>query len=154
MKKTLILTAVGAILATPATAVQKCVALNSNTICSSDTTQYAGKAEWAATCNTNGASVSVKGIASCASLRAGVQIGSVYSSGLLPAPSNSSTTNDGIFCYCKTISPAISPWVWLSSHSTPAECNYLCASRCAEAISSNEPLHETFMTNIFSNMSD
>ena len=64
MKKLFTLTALGAILTAPAMAVQKCVALDaSTTTCTSTPTTC--KADWSATCTTNGTRVPIKGIAMC-----------------------------------------------------------------------------------------
>lgn len=140
MKKLLTLTAVGAILSTPASAVQKCVALDKNdTQCTSSYSSYRGKANWEATCTTNGVSVPIKGIAAC-SQEAGPVPGAVnfddsqVAIELLPTVASNGMYNNNN-CWCRIISPAISRWVYTGeTYADVADCTYNCAKECAYMI--------------------
>ncbi|MBR2393107.1 MAG: hypothetical protein IKB05_01300 [Alphaproteobacteria bacterium] len=126
MKKLLTITAIGAILATPATAVQKCVALDaSSTTCTS--TPTAGNADWSATCTTNGTSVPIKGIAMCSNQKADATYGT--SDAITTVSDSSDTTNK--YCWCKMVEPAVSSWVYLGAVSSASFCVYSCSYSCA-----------------------
>ena len=137
MKKLLTLTAVGAILSAPAIAVQKCVALGGDISCTSSYSSYLGKANWEATCTSNGVSVPIKGIAAC-SQEAGLDVGytkfddeSNTDVELLPTVYSNSNYNNKE-CWCKIISPAISRWVYTGrTYADVADCLYNCAKDCA-----------------------
>ena len=128
MKKLLTLTAVGAILAAPAMAVQKCVALDaSTTTCTS--TAASGNADWSATCTTNGTSVPIKGIAMCSNQAADATYGT--SDAIKTVSGTTDTTN--VNCWCKMVEPAVSSWVFLNAYTSAGVCangcSYICANR-------------------------
>ena len=125
MKKLLTLTAVGAILAAPAMAVQKCVALDSSTTTCTSTMTY-GKADWSATCTTNGTSVPIKGIAMCSNQAADAQYGT--SDAITTVSSTTDTTN--VNCWCKMVEPAVSSWVYISTHASAGDCARNCSFVC------------------------
>ena len=126
MKKLLTLTAVGAILAAPAMAVQKCVALDAETTtCTS--TPTAGNADWSATCTTNGTSVPIKGIAMCSNQAADATLGT--SDAITTVSSDSDATN--YHCWCKMVEPAVSSWVFVIASSSAGFCANVCSYRCA-----------------------
>lgn len=132
MKKLLTLTAVGAILATPAAAVQKCVALDaSTTTCTSTSTK--GNADWSATCTTNDTSVPIKGIAMCSNQQADTTDGT--SDAITTVSSSTDTTN--MYCWCKMVEPAVSPWIYVSQTVSASECASLCSYVCAGRIRNN-----------------
>ena len=128
MKKLLTITAVGTLLAAPAIAVQKCVALDaSTTTCTS--TAAPGNADWSATCTTNGTSVPIKGIAMCSNQAADAQFGT---SDAITTISNSSDTTN-VNCWCKMVEPAVSSWGLVYAGTSAGGCAYLCSARCALA---------------------
>ena len=126
MKKLLTLTALGAILAAPVHAVQKCVALDaSSTTCTS--TPTAGNADWSATCTTNGTSVPIKGIAMCSNQKADATYGT--SDAITTISSATDTTN--LYCWCKMVEPAVSSWVFISPYTSAGDCARACSVGCA-----------------------
>ena len=126
MKKLLTLTAVGVILAAPAMAAQKCVALDpSTTTCTS--TQAYGNADWSARCTTNGISVPIKGIAMCSNQAADAQYGT--SDAITTVSSTTDTTN--VNCWCKMVEPAVSSWVFIAASQSAGNCAYYCSRHCA-----------------------
>ena len=148
MKKLLTLTAVGAILAAPAMAVQKCVALDAETTTCTSTATY-GKADWSATCTTNDKSVSILGIATCAIDAASLIIGSHNISTMVTtAGSDGDTTKKS--CWCKMVSPAISSWV---SVTHTGDCSYQCSYQCASFIRNNLAA-STFRSKMLSSISN
>ena len=128
MKKLLILTTVVAMLAAPAIAVQKCVALDSSTTTCRSTVR-SGNADWSATCTTNGTSVPIKGIAMCSNQKADAQYGT--SDAITTVSSATDTTN--IYCWCKMVEPAVSSWVFLNTTASAGGCAYNCSSLCGTA---------------------
>ena len=128
MKKLLTITAVGAMLAAPAMAVQKCVALDaSTTTCTS--TPTAGKADWSATCTTNGTSVPIKGIAMCSNQAADAQFGT--SDAIKMVSDETDTTN--VNCWCKMVEPAVSSWVFIHAYASAGPCASNCSHYCAHS---------------------
>ena len=126
MKKLLTLTTLGAILAAPAFAVQKCVALDaSTTTCTS--TPTSNNADWSTTCKTNGTSVPIKGIAMCSNQAADARYGT--SDAITTISSQSDTTN--VNCWCKMVEPAVSSWVFLVADSSAGSCVTRCSLYCA-----------------------
>ncbi|MBR2393378.1 MAG: hypothetical protein IKB05_02725 [Alphaproteobacteria bacterium] len=125
MKKLLILTAVGAILAAPALAVQKCVALDEN----SGVVTYTAneqEVEWTATLMT-GAKIS--GIGICNSTE-GMANEMSYSLKMTSEDGNS-------YCWCKMISPVVSYWVFAENMYNDASCFFYCSDTCARYIQQN-----------------
>ena len=114
-----------AISAAPAHAVTKCVALNSNTTCTSDYVQYQNHTDWAATCTTNGVSTPISGIGICSSTS------DSSTSQTATELDISSTSDDNKYCWCRMISPAVSRWVYAnkipSANYCPQNCAYFCA---------------------------
>ncbi len=132
MKKLLTLTAVGAILATPAMAVQKCVAFDtSTTTCTSTATK--GNPDWSATCTTNDTSVPIKGIAMCSNQ--GASVTGDTSDAITTVSSSTDTTNTR--CWCKMVEPAVSPWVYAFNYQEAANCAFMCSYSCARNANSS-----------------
>ena len=128
MKKLLTLTALGAILATPAMAVQKCVALDaSTTTCTS--TAADGNADWSATCTTNDTSVPIKGIAMCSNQAVASAAPYSTSDAITTVSGTSDTTN--VNCWCKMVEPAVSSWVFFNAYTSAGGCAYGCSGDCA-----------------------
>lgn len=161
MKKLLTLTAVGAILSTPASAVQKCVALDKNdTQCTSSYSSYRGKANWEATCTTNGVSVPIKGIAACSQDAGPVPGATNFDDSnvdieLLPTVYSNGNYNNNE-CWCRIISPAISRWVYTGmTYADGSDCSYNCAKECAYMIADkrSEASYD-FRRSLFSKMSN
>ena len=112
MKKLLTLTAVGAILAAPATAVQRCVALseNNNDFYIDD---Y-GDSEW----TLKSSNITIKGIGLCTG-----------TSGAVKETSDTlSIQGAGYYCWCRMISPAVSSWFYSSFEDND---DYICATSCS-----------------------
>ena len=128
MKKLLTLTAVGAILTAPASAVQKCVALNSlASTCTS--TPANGNADWSATCaSTTDTSVPIKGIAMCSNQKANAAFGT--SDAITTVSSATDTTN--VNCWCKMVEPAMSSWVYVHTGTSASYCASNCSGVCAD----------------------
>lgn len=118
-----------AMVAAPAHAVTKCVALNSiSTRCTSDIAQYEGHTDWAATCTTNGVSTPISGIGICSSTDGG-------STGATATElDTSSTADENHNCWCKMTSPAVSPWVFQYSYTSAGGCAGGCAYSCAFSV--------------------
>ena len=146
MKKQIIIIAglVSVIMTPPASAVTKCVALNSSTTCTSDDTQYRGHTDWAATCTTNGVSTPISGIGICSSTEGASRHATATELDM------SSTVDENLNCWCKMTSPAVSRWVFLVSY-TPADvCAMQCASTCASAVRNSA----AFRSAMFGSLSD
>ena len=143
MKKLLTLTALGAILAAPVHAVQKCVALDaSSTTCTS--TPTAGNADWSATCTTNGTSVPIKGIAMCSNQKADAQYGT---SDAITTVS-STTDTDNIYCWCKMVEPAVSSWVYNDTYTSAGSCEYACSIFCANYVQSVSKFRSAMLSSL------
>lgn len=128
----------------PATAVTKCVALNSNTTCDAgDGTS--GNVVVNATCTTDGTSVDVQIIGVLSSTRATsdyeVKDSIKYAKS---APSSSNV----LYCWCKMISPVVSKWVYTYSVANTSDS---CPAACSRYLAFDEgPFREA----LFSNLSD
>ena len=133
-----------AITTTGAHAVTKCVALNSSTTCTSDSTQYHFRTDWASTCTTNGVSTPISGIGRCCSTEGASQH--------TPATEldTSSTADDNKYCWCKMTSPAVSRWVFSDSYGSLASCAVNCASVCAYRVR----VYAGFRSALFGSLSD
>ena len=105
----------------PATAVTKCVALNSSTRCTSENPGY-NVADWTSTCTTNGVSTPISGIGIC-SANAGSATGATATELEI-----SSTADENVNCWCRMISPAVSHWVF--HRSLGNSCARHCATYC------------------------
>ncbi len=152
MKKLLTLTAACALLTTPATAVQKCVALNadSDIRChSSNRNLFKRHVDWSTTCGDidNISGVPIKGIAACS------YVNYLSNDSVLVYPIEDGVSNNQRYCWCKVISPAISGWVLYDDGSIgqdfedSEDCLTNCASSCAEI---SWPMNEE----IFKNLTD
>lgn len=137
MKKLLILTAVGAILAAPATAVQRCIKLTVGM--SGDFDYEEGGTGWTAIFP----HITIKGQSAC-------------------TDNNSTDVQDevgvngsGYYCWCKMSSPVESRWAGCGIYGTTEYCQRDCSHSCAENFSGNESyvydLHEAMFNNIISN---
>ncbi len=129
------------IIAPPAQAVTKCVALNSSTTCTID--DYKNHTDWASTCTTYGVSTPVSGIGICSSTDGG--------SGYQTATEldTSSTPDDNKYCWCRMISPAVSRWVYSAAPAT-IYCDRYCANNCA----TNLYFYPAFRRVLFGSLSD
>ena len=132
-----------AMVAAPAHAVTKCVALNSSTTCTSSYSQYQGHTDWAATCTTNGVSTPISGIGICSSTQ-----GSKYQTAT--ELDTSSTADDNKYCWCRMISPAVSRWVFYHSTASSGFCAQGCARDCASGVR----LNAAFGSALFGSLSD
>ena len=147
MKKHLIIAGIiCAIIIPPAGAVTKCVALKSNTTCSSTPEYY--QIDWYATCTTTiGSShkgVGITGISACSST-SGNTVGKTSE-----RISTSSTTNNNKYCWCKMTSPVVSQWVFNNMEASNGGCIYSCSYNCAKYAQNNA----SFRNGLFSNLSD
>ena len=132
-----------AITTTGAHAVTKCVALNSSTTCTSSSSQYENRTDWAATCTTNGVSTPISGIGICSSTKGTSQYATATELAI------SSTSGDNKYCWCKMTSPAVSRWVFYSIPSG-LSCAQYCAGSCANGVLSPG----AFQSALFGSLSD
>ena len=129
----------------PATAVTKCVALNStNTECWEPSAPSNGS-EWWAKCSTNGiTTTTIRGIGVCSST---------------PNPSGNPVTSiqystnpsENKECWCRMISPAVSQWVHYDNPNTSAE---YCARMCSIVCSKHLPISRDYRGSFFESMTD
>ena len=147
MKKHLILAgvfSVAIVQSQPAMAVTKCVALNSNTTCTSNGNSYRNKTDWASTCTTNRVSTPISGIGICSSTDGG-------SMGATATELDTSSTAGGNkYCWCKMTSPAVSRWVFAYSGTSADGCARVCAHYCADRVQ----LYDTLRSALFGSLSD
>ena len=146
MKKQIIIIAglVSVIMTPPASAVTKCVALNSSTTCTSDDTQYRGHTDWAATCTTNGVSTPISGIGICSSTEGASRHATATEL------DTSSTIANNKYCWCKMTSPAVSRWVFYGSTASAGVCARRCAYVCAFDVRNTA----AFRSALFGSLSD
>ena len=121
----------------PATAVTKCVKLRTDTSCSSGS---GSDSNWSANCG----DVSINGVAICGS-ETGYYVGTTSES-----VTASTTSNANKYCWCKMVSPAVSPWVFRFAYSSETECFSSCAGGCFLGLRSTAD----FRVGMFSNLSD
>ena len=146
MKKLLTLTAVGAILATPAMAVQKCVAFDaSTTTCAA--TNLTGNADWSATCTTNDTSVPIKGIAMCSNQ---AEDRKYVTSDAITTVSNTVDSTSNVNCWCKMVEPAVSSWVYINTYSSTSYCVFNCSALCA----SRAQTSSTYLSALFGSLAN
>ncbi len=133
------------IIAPPALAVTKCVALNSSsTTCTSDFLQYDYHTDWAATCTTNGVSTPISGIGICSGTNGASQYATATELDTFL------TSDDNKYCWCRMISPAVSRWVFYGSSASAGICARRCAYICANVVQGNE----AFQSALFGSLSD
>ncbi|MBE6460051.1 MAG: hypothetical protein E7009_03665 [Alphaproteobacteria bacterium] len=133
MKKLLTITAIGAILAAPATAVQKCVNLPFN-IYEADEQSYFGYNEW----ELRYPNIVIQGIAACSS-----------DAGNPRDEIELDPNSDYFYCWCKMITPAVSKWVYANAEydefDSLEECSAMCSFQCGINISDyTEPRKQLF----------
>lgn len=149
MKKLLILTAVCAISTAPVSAVQKCVALDSDSLTCTDDFSVLSSTEWWTTCRSPYASdIEVKGIAVCSFSNTSTDVNGTETV-LNMSTLGSYTLNT--YCWCKIISPVVSKWRFYMQATSAGECYKECAIGCASAFSTNVGL---FRDRILYNLSD
>ena len=158
MKKLLILTAVGAILAAPAMAVQKCVKLTVSSTCAAPGYSQAYKyIDWSATCTTNGNEIPIQGIGVCSTSVPTDYESDSEASELVVADTIASGSSDDdttrLGCWCKMVSPAVSKWVFLLNYTNNEyeDCAPYCALACGARMKGN---NTKFKAALFSNLSD
>ena len=130
---------VGALLAGPAAAVTKCVALDSSTTCAGSA--VGNSADWSATCTTGNTGIPIQGIAFCSNQQDG---GPSAKSSTITVSSISSENSN---CWCKMVSPAVSSWVSIGRFSG---CEYDCSRYCLFSTQDNS----VFRSALFSDLSD
>ena len=130
-----------AITTTGAHAVTKCVALNSNTICTVRYSQYAERADWAATCE----GTQISGIGICSSTTASNLFNTATELEI------SATTDENIHCWCRMITPAVSRWVYIDNSGSTDMCATYCAHDCAKLLDDNDM---SFASALFGSLSD
>ena len=143
MKKLLTLTAVGAVLITPAFSVQKCVALGDTASISCTATEASdGDVNWSATCTTGAKTIPVKGIAICAS----THLGGYYKSSSITTVEGSD--DEDKVCWCKMVSPAVSYYVQRYVFASHRTCAYSCAEYCANGMVTETTFRNLFFTSL------
>ena len=140
MKKNLLIAGlIGVATIPPATAVTKCVKLNSSTTCSTYSGEY-GQSNWSATCG----GVSVQGVAFCGSQDGG------STGATTDAVTTSTTSDNNKYCWCKMVSPAVSSWVFRNVFGSASACARGCAYFCASCAADNA----SFRSAMFGSLSD
>ena len=127
----------------PATAVTKCVALNSNTTCTYENPGL-NAVDWTSTCTTNGVNTPISGIGICSGT-SGTSTGQT-------ATKLKTSSSDAKFCWCKMTSPAVSSR-WVYAHTlgpSVSQCYERCAQMCASAVQS----YAAFRSAMLSSLSD
>ncbi|MBP3316284.1 MAG: hypothetical protein J6L70_01640 [Alphaproteobacteria bacterium] len=145
MKKLLTLTAVGALLAAPASAVQKCVALDSSTTTCTNIEAEAPYRGWKLTCTTNGITVPIEGTSSC-SKTAALTLNTIKDDLKIKYSENDSSE---VYCWCQMIRPLASSWVL--AHRTfgmNVNCTTGCAEKCAETFSGNADFRSAMISTL------
>lgn len=131
------------IIAPPALAVTKCVALNSSSTTCTYEDPGDNVADWTATCTTNGVSAPIKAIGICSANK-----------GIAGATATeleiSSTVDDNLNCWCKMTSPAVSRWVFSNQSPLASGCARSCAYQCASSVRYNA----SFRSAMFGSLSD
>ncbi|MBR2393806.1 MAG: hypothetical protein IKB05_04940 [Alphaproteobacteria bacterium] len=130
MKKLLTLTAVGAILAVPASAVQKCVPWVETT-CRVTADSYS--VQWSGVCNETNVAVSGLGLCSTSSNTSTDVRSSIGALG-------------GLYCYCKALQPMPSKWVYVHTYDDLHICQQSCASACAQFMGIGSFVESVFKT--------
>ena len=111
MKKFLIVTTCCAALAAPAMAVVQCIKMDTSA-CVPDSGDTRGSSDWAIACD----DTYVSGVSACsASWKAGV----VW------------TTGSNVYCYCRVVSPFLTPWIMTHQFSSEVNCIESCSTECA-----------------------
>ena len=140
MKKTLLIAGLVCVtIIPPAAAVTKCVALNSNTTCDTNSTPT-GQSNWSISCG----DIPIQGVAFCGSQNGGT-IGKKSTT-----VTTSSTSDENKYCWCKMISPAVSSWVFYNNHASTDGCANACARGCGNAAQ----VYASFRSALFSDFSD
>ncbi|MBR2393170.1 MAG: hypothetical protein IKB05_01630 [Alphaproteobacteria bacterium] len=140
MKKLLTLTALCALLTAPATAVQKCVALDETSTCSATFPENLST-DWSAQCSTNETVVNIKGLSLCSN-KAGDTNGDTADYITM-----SGSINENIRCWCRIISPGVTPWVYLVTlDSSFISCMVNCRAWCMQSVKSNSGILTSLMS--------
>ena len=125
----------------PAYAVTKCVKLSSSTTCSYvDPGNYV--VDWTSNCTSSGTSVAISGISQCSSTSGSV--------GQKATSLEISGGTDDRYCWCKMVSPAVSSWVFARDRGSASPCANGCAASCAFYAAN----HASFLSALFSGLSD
>ncbi len=135
MKKLLTLTAVGAILSTPASAVQKCVAFNPGASCTfPDGVSYISTGPlnpWTMNCTYSGKTTAIRVIGLCSPTKPESKYQTKETIEWHP---QNFTLDTPLYCWCKAISPIESHWISATTSSdTVQTCMYTCNSKCSGA---------------------
>ncbi len=144
MKKLLLLTIMGVSIATPATAVYKCISLLPTTTCRAGLAS-AGFVSWSGTA-TNGLKYS--GTATCAMTPSDNQKiqDTVYVS--VSSQVNTMNTENSI-CFCRLVSPAVSKYVWAYTYASELKCAEGCAISCSNQFATtNSSLRTDILMNL------
>ena len=121
----------------PAYAVTKCVKLTPSTTC---TTFSGNGSNWSVTCG----GIEIQGVAFCGSQKGGSK------GETSETVTTSSTSDDNKYCWCKMVSPAVSPWVFRYSDTSVGYCAVNCAGLCGQYARSSS----AFRSGLFSGLSD
>jgi len=121
----------------------KCVALNSSSTTCTGSSQT-GVLDWNMTCTTNGKMVAISGVAGCSN-QAGASVGAKSDS-----LTTSNTNGENKYCWCRMISPAVSPWVYVRSTADTDTCIMGCLASCPRYVDTNSAVRSA----MFSGLSD
>ena len=133
------------IIAPPALAVTKCVALNSTATECAGLSSTTNGSEWSATCTTNGITTTIRGIGVCSSTP-DPQDG--YTAASIEYSTNPSENKE---CWCRMISPAVSQWVHYYNSYTSAE---YCAENCSTVCTNYLAYSSGYRGSFFKSMTD
>ena len=142
MKKLLTLTAVGAILTAPASAVQKCVAFDTTTPEFIVQESY-GSYDWTGDLE----NMTIYGVAACGFDSVSDDGSSISTS----VQASAIDIEDNTYCWCRMISPAISKWVYNDTEGyfdSAIECSLSCAYACT--VAAGDYMH--FRERLFNNL--
>lgn len=61
----------------------------------------------------------------------------------------SSDADSNIYCYCRTIMPVVSEWVFSMEFASVVNCNKYCAARCSENFADDAEFRDAMLRNIY-----
>lgn len=121
----------------------KCVKNNGSTLCTNSS--RTSSMDWSNTCS----GIQVKGMAYCSS-DSGNATNRDTKEYLLRSPNDTSLNR---WCWCRVISPGVTPWIFGSEYLTTEQCNTDCAGLCLYmAGDSSNSSYATYRSKIFSNL--
>jgi len=121
-------------------AATKCVKLTPSANCSYNQAVALGQSNWTFSCN----KIQINGVMFCGSQKSN-RIGSISDTVQI-----STTSENNRYCWCKIVTPAVSPWVFVQDR----ESAYNCAQSCARSCATFAAASTDFQSILFSNLGD